>query len=942
MRRPPSKPRLLPLALAAMTLGLLAGCGSKKLAKPDNEPTLKTLAGRELPVEADRGVEVTPEKSIAAYRKFLEVAPKAPQRAEAMRRIGDLEMDIADDRLAAGQAGPNGAADYRAAIARYQEYLKTYPNDPGNDRVLYQLARAQEQNGELEVSLKTLDRLVAAHPNTTFRAEAEFRRGELLFSTREYAKAEQAYATVLGGGDANPFRERALYMQGWSQFKQSRLEESLRSFFGVLDLKVAGRAGEGGLDSLEGLSRADRELVEDTFRVTSLALNNLQGAESIPPFITSDERRSYEYLVYEQLGELYLKQERVKDAADTWSAFARRQPLHAQAPQLQARVIEIYQRNGFATLALDAKKDYVSRYGIDSEFRRANPAGWEKAQPLVKTHLTELARHYHASAQKSKASSDYQEAVRWYRAYIASFPDDPETAQNNFLLAELLYEDKRLAEAAVEYEKVAYQYPNHAKAADAGYAALLSYAGQEKTAAPAELPALQKQAVESSLRFAKAFPSDPRTGAVLTNTAEKLFAIKDERAGEVAQQVLALQPPARPEQRRVAWTVIAHGAFDKGDFLKAEQAYGEVLALVPEKDPARNELTERLAASVYKQGEQARAAGDGKAAVEAFSRVAVVAPTSSIRANAQYDAAAAQIALKDWDGAARTLEDFRQRYPNHPLAGEVGGKLAVAYLEKQQWDKAAGEFERLAGTSKDPQVARDALWQSAELYEKGNAKPLAARSWERYVKQYPQPLEPAVEARAKLLALAKAEGNKARELALTKEIYEADRSGGAARTPRTKMHGGLAALALTEPTFEAYRKVALVEPLARQLKLKKAKMEEVLKAYGVAADYGVAEVTTAATFRTANLYQDFGQALMNSQRPKKLSKAELEQYNVMLEEQAFPFEEKAIELHEVNARRTTAGVYDEWVKGSFAALAKLRPARFGKVERSEGVVDAIR
>lgn len=942
MRRP-SKLKLLPLALAALTVGLLAGCGSKKLAKPDDEPTLKTLAGREVQVEADNGIEVTPEKSIAAYRKFLEVAPKAAQRAEAMRRIGDLEMDIADDRLAAGQTGPNGAADYRAAIERYQDYLKTYPDDPNNDRVLYQLARAQEQNGELEVSLKTLDRLAAAYPKTIYRDEAQFRRGELLFSTREYAKAEQAYGTVLAGDTGNPFRERALYMQGWAQFKQARLEEALRSFFGVLDAKVAGRAGEGGLDSLGGLSRADRELVEDTFRVTSLALNNLQGAESIPPYITDEKRRSYEYLVYEQLGELYLKQERVKDAADTWSAFARRQPLHAQAPQLQARVIEIYQRNGFATLALDAKKDYVSRYGIDSEFRRANPAGWEKAQPLVKTHLTELARHFHASAQKSKASSDYQEAVRWYRAYIASFPDDPQTAQNNFLLAELLYEDKRLPEAAVEYEKVAYQYPNHAKAADAGYAALLSYAGQEKQAAPAELPALQRQAVESSLRFAQAFASDPRAGSVLTNAAEKLFALKDgERASQVAQQVLALQPPALPEQRRVAWTVIAHTAFDKGDFLKSEQAYGEVIALVPEKDAARGEFVERLAASVYKQGEQARAAGDGKAAVEHFTRVATVAPGSSVRANAQYDAAAALIALKDWDGAARTLEDFRQRYPKHPLQGEVGGKLAVAYLERQQWAQAAGEFDRLATTSTDPKIARDALWQSAELYEKGNARPLAGKAYERYLKQYPLPLEPAMEARSRLLTLAKAEGNKARELALTKEIVEADRNGGAARTPRTKALGGLAALALTEPTLEAYRKVPLVEPLAKQLKLKKAKMEEVLKAYAVAADYGVAEVTTAATYRTADLYQDFGQALIGSQRPKKLSKAELEQYNVMLEEQAFPFEEKAIELHETNARRTSAGIYDEWVKSSFTALAKLRPVRYGKAERSEGVVDAIR
>ena len=53
----------------------------------------------------------------------------------------------------------------------------------------------------------------------------------------------------------------------------------------------------------------------------------------------------------------------------------------------------------------------------------------------------------------------------------------------------------------------------------------------------------------------------------------------------------------------------------------------------------------------------------------------------------------------------------------------------------------------------------------------------------------------------------------------------------------------------------------------------------------------------------------------------------------MLEEQAFPFEEKAIELFEANARRAADGVYDEWVRRSFDALATLKPARYAKAER---------
>ncbi len=933
----PAKP-LSALALACLSALLLGGCAGSRLSKDPEPPTLKTLAGRHVDVRPDQSVEANEQKAIEAYRQFLAVAPRASQRGEAMRRLGDLEMDVADNKL--GSADSSGNPDYKAAIARYQDYLKAYPDDAGNDRVHYQLARAHEQGGDLESALKTLDLLVARYPKTAFLEEAQFRRGELLFTMRQYPQAETAYATVMRGDAQGNYHDRALYMHGWSLFKQARIEEALGSFFGVLDLKVADRAGGADIETLEGLSRGDRELVEDTFRVTSLSLANLQGADSIPAYMTNDRRRAYAFRVYQQLGELYLKQERVKDAADAFGAFSKREPLHAQAPQLQARVIDIYQNNGFANLALDAKKDYVSRYGVQGEFRRANPEGWASAQPLVKTHMAELARHYHASAQKSKAGADYQEAVKWYRAYLTAFPNDADAAQSNFLLAELLFEDNRPADAAVEYEKTAYRYPAHARSADAGYSALLSYAAQEKRAQGDAAVALQRTGVESSLRFANAFPTDTRAATVFTNAAEKLFALRDPRAADVARQVLALKPPAAAAQRRVAWTVVAHSAFDKSEFDQSERAYAEVLALTPEKDAGRGELSERLAASVYKQGEQARTDGKLDAAVGHFNRVASVAPQSSVRATAQFDAAAALIGLQDWDGAARALEDFRQRYPQHPLQAEVGPKLAVVYLEKGQWSQAAAEFERQSAASTDQKVARGALWQAAELHEKGGNRAAAARAYDRYLKQYPDPLETNIEARYRLAQIAKKEGNAARELALMREIFQADQKGGAARTDRTRYLGGMAALAQAEPALEAYRKVALVEPLARNLTLKKARMDDVLKAYNVAAGSNIAEVATAATFHIAALYQDFGKALMASQRPKRLSKLELEQYNVMLEEQAYPFEEKATELHEVNAKRAADGLYDPWVKNSFEALKQLRPVRYGKAEKADAAVDA--
>ncbi len=925
---------------------LLAACASKPPVSTDNEPTLAALASRaaaKQPPVPEALATTTPEQASAAYKRFLDIAPRAPQRAEALRRIGDLAMESADNQSA--NAGTN--PDYRAAIVQYQAYLKAYPDDPNNDRVLYQLARAHELGGQLEAALATLDRLVARYPDTSFRDEAQFRRGELLFNTGQYAKSEQAYASLTTRETPTPYHDRALYMHGWALYKQGRLEEGLQSFFAVLDLKIAGR-GDEPFETLKGLSRADRELVEDTMRVTSVSLANLRGAESIPPYIVNDTRRSYEFRVHEQLGELYIKQDRAKDAADTFGAFARRQPLHAQAPVLQARVIGIYERSGLPTLAMGAKKEYVQRYGATSEFRRANNSAWEAtAQPLVKAHLAELARHYHAAAQKSKAAADVDEAARWYREIVASFPQDSEAPRFQFLLAELLYDDSRFASAAVEYDKAAYDYPLHAKSSDAAYTALLARTQLEKRATAAELPALQQSAIASAQRFGDTFKGDPRVGPVLTQAAEKMFALKDiEGAERVAQRVLALDPPAADEQRRVAWTVVAHAAFEAAAFDRAERAYVQALALTPAAAAGRGELVERQAAAIYKQGEQARAAGQPREAVALFARVAQSAPQSSVHAAALYDAAATLISLKDWDGAAQALESFRTAFPKHALVGEAGSKLAAIYLEQRRWAPAATEFERLAASQSDAVLARESLWQAAELFEKAGSRADAMRVYAAYAKRYPAPFERYLEARWRLVQDLKAETRTpavvAREGTQLREIRDADLRAGAARTDRTRTIGGLAALALTQPLFDDYRKVALVEPLAKQLKLKKAKMETLLQAYAQASGNASAEVVTSATFHTAALYQDFGKALLQSQRPKGLKGAALEQYDVMLEEQAFPFEEKATELHEANARRAAAGLYDEWVKKSFIALRELRPVRYGKNERSEGAIDAIR
>jgi TolA-binding protein len=926
-------------ALLLLLVGLTACSG--KPAKPE-AGTLGTLSAKKKSVERETPIEGSRSKALQAYRSYLDIAPKHALRPEAMRRLGDMEVEGAE--LHDDASGKKTRDDYRRAIATYEKLLRAHPNYPGNDRVLYQLARAHENVGELKQSLAVLDRLVSAYPRSPYQEEAQFRRGEMLFTLRDYEGAQRAYASIVRRGEISSYYERSLYMHGWSSFKIAQYEDGLQSFFLVLDRKLIGRDKGGSLEDIKGLTRADRELVEDTFRVMSISFTALDGPASIPPFFKDARRRDYEFRVYQQLGDLYFKQQRVKDAADTYNAFARRYPTHPQAPLVQVRVIEAYQQAGFASLALETKKEFVLRYGVVSDFRRANsPEAYTPVEAHVRKHMEELARHHHATAQKSKSTGDYREAERWYQLFLDSFPRDKQTTVLSYQYADLFFEQKNFASAATQYEHTAYNYPRHAKSADAGYAALQSYAKQAQGLKDENQKRVIWRSIASSLRFAERFPQDARVAGVLTNTAEQYTAQGEPKlAVATSRRVLAILPPVSRDLQRTNWTVVAHGEFDQKNYARAEEGYMQVLALTDVKAANRNALLERLAASVYKQGEAAKAAGKEREAVGHFQRVALLAPASAIRVNADYDAATGLIALKDWTAAATALENFRRAYPKHPLQQEMPGKLALVYLEGGQPAKAAVEFEQLAASGKDVRVGREALWQAAELYEKAGQEKSAVAVYERYIKQHPRPLESSIEARQRLINLARTGGQSARVMTLSRELVEAEKAGGRERTDRTRAFGAQATLVIAEPIAESYREVKLVEPLKKNLKLKKERMQKALDAYGVAAEYGVAEVATAAVYRTADLYTDFSQALLKSQRPKGLNAEETEQYNIMLEEQVFPFEEKAIEIHEINAKRTSQGIYDNWVKQSFAALAKLRPARYAKSEKSGGYVNAIR
>ncbi len=928
------------IAGAALLFATVAGADVRK------KDTIKSLEKETVEIRPGKDIRNSSGLARDNYREFLDLVADDPSlSAEAMRRLGDLELEASEAAQLAENIDSLEKTSYDNAVTLYQRLLEAYPGYRRNDTVLYQLARAYEIGGRTDDALEVLDELVVKYPATPLIDEVQFRRGEMLFLRKRYNDAEEAYQKVIEYGDESRFYQQSLYKLGWAQFKLAWHEDSLDSFFELLDRRIGDVELQDGDDRLAALSRAEQELVEDTFRVLSLSFSYMSGAGSIDEYFDERGQPAYAYVIYMNLGDLYLDKERYVDAAETYEAFVDQDPFHPKAPLLQVEVIEAYKRGGFPTLVLEGKKGFVERYGMDGEFWVRNPREQNNAVAAhLKANLTDLAQYYHAEAQKEGKRSDYQEAARWYRKYLAYFPGEADTANTNFLLAEILFESQDFAEAKTEYERTAYAYPMHAKSAEAGYAALLAYREHEKTLQGAEKTAWHQQYLDSGLRFADTYPEHPESGTVLTTVAEELFAQNQfDLAIAVGQAVIAKQPPVEPQLARTAWTVVAHSHFDLANYAEAETAYYSLRGLTPLDDAeASNEVKERIASSIYKQGEQARDAGDMEAAVAHFTRLGQAVPDSNIRATAEYDAAAALINMAAWGRAAGMLEQYRRNYPDSEFADDISQKLAVTYMETGRGAQAAAEYERIAvAPSSSDEVRREALWKAAELYETGGVVASEKRVLESIVQRYPDPLSESIEARYRLLQIAEAQGNGAEVTARLNDIIDVDARAGAQRSDRTRFLAAKASVRLAEPVRKRFEVVQLSQPLAESMKLKRALMEDVIEAYTDAAEYGVAEVTTESTFRLAQVYESFADDVMESERPQDLDADALEQYELLLEEQVFPIEEKAIDLYKANTDRAPDGIWDEWVERSFNRLAGLLPARYAKLERSEDVVTGL-
>ncbi|WP_417514142.1 tetratricopeptide repeat protein [Marinobacter sp.] len=947
--------------MPAVRPGTLASLGTASAAR---EADLAVVEGKldENPQDA-----VSLESVMRSYRDLLPLVDDPVKQVTIRHRLADLEFARAE-RIMTDTAQD----DLSGAIAAYTNLLAEYPEREGNDQIYYQLSRAWELRGMTGEQLVALDTLVTRYPDSDYWVEAQFRRADILFINGRYAEAEQAFDEVaLAGGEPGSSKEstdptflmNAYYMKGWSQFKQGNYQQALFSYVEVLDLIMP------DAQDAEAPDQRYQTLTEDLFRVVGLSLSYLDGAETLQALFRQTGSRPYEVLVYDRYSKLLIERERYSDAVDVFEAYIDEHPESRWAPRYFMRIIDTLDLAGFDKAIPDRKAEFIKRYGIYGDYwPQTDPETLVYIEDQLEILLPELAdRHYLLAGEARKeqltrqnrnrqpddtskpgpgVAEHYRQAASYYAEFAATFPDHPRTPERLFLLAETYIELQEWPDAIQAFERVAYDYPAAGKvserAAEAGYASVLAFREYSQTwlnETSADLFALQEIQQLNRLRFVNAFPQDSRAPGVYYIALQREFDQQNlEEVIPMAARLATWQPAADPALVTEALLMAGHSQFELARYSEAEQSYRDALAMMPVDDERRPGIQENMAASVFRQAEQLAEAGNIDAAVSEYLRVGAVAPASVLNANAQYDAASLLVSAAKWDEAIGVLTGFRSRFPEHELVDTVPAKLAFAYRETGQWEKAGDELNIMVAMATTPEERRENLQIAAELYDQAGNDDKAIDTWRQYANSHPEPAPVYMEAANRLAELYESRGDiERRNFWLSRQMEKVDQNPEAA-DDRMRYLAASASAIFAREALAYYDSIRLTLPLNESMVAKTNALEEAVQAYQTTAGYGLSSFSTEAGYQIAHIYSRLGADLMDSERPDGLSELELSQYELLLEEQAYPFEDSAIDIHEQNIRRAREGIFDEWVRRSYESLRGLLPGRYNKPEVTAGAV----
>lgn len=722
-----------------------------------------------------------------AYYKEVDAADGDLDRLEALESAGEPKLDLSNviallSRIVADNA--TVAPDKRYALLDVTYYMLAFcyaePNSAQRDR-----DRARQVFRDL----------VAARPDSDYADAAHLLLGNYFFEDNQFASSIPEFEAVLSQGPERRNYLAALYQLAWARYKLNDYDQSMASFVDLLDRSEKLRRDTG----------RPSEFAPDAVSYLALSIADQSDAHGVTPmeeakafFARVGADKAYRWDVLKSLAEALVRYSRQSDAVAVYEALQTDPAFRfrPENPDFQDTVVKLLTTGAMADLVAGgaARLAMTENYGEASAWwnaNRANPEALSQARKYTEAYLLEVAIELKARAQDlADAGKDpraaYGVAADRYQEYLKRFPISDGYFENQFQLADALYQAERYAEAATEFGLLARDEKFH-KYGDAA-AFMLFRARNELLAAkvgPIDKPAPDAEvdrrytsntgteiAVYQLLDEQKALveaaddlllrdipePTEAQAAEMAARGEPNLFQIVEDNRSKIlylpAQMLYYANryDEARPRLQKIikeypesdeaaySANLFLNTYISEGDNAEVRRWSREFAALrlgslqtSAERGAQFQSTYERAS---YQLGLDAAKRGDYVGAVDAYMSFVTEFPKSPNVPDALLSAAANNERAGRALDAAALYERFLREYPSHPEAKPFYFTLASNYESVFDLPKAISYYEEFVKRFPGDKDAPNAQYNAAFLKEGIGDHVGAAQGYDTYASKY--------------------------------------------------------------------------------------------------------------------------------------------------------------------------------------------------------------
>ncbi len=919
-------------------------------AAAQQEPNLSSI----LPTNSE-GLEKL-NQLIAEHERLLQKYPDGEfvptvllQLAQLYQRQATIlfqqQMEIYEKQLQAFDRGELTQEPVmpRMSLQKTIDYLyrlvTCYPNTPSIDKALYMLAMSHLQEGNVNRAQYYFEKIINEFPHSSINLESHFRIGEFYFDKRDYRKAITHYRFLLNHWD-NPYFDMALYKLGWSYYNLSEYADAITAFIYLLeDINLIERT------ETQILSKSKADLTQEAIQYIASCYTEYGGATAAKNFLAERTNKPYTLPIFLAMGEIYQRRNYYPEAIEAYEALLSLFPYYEKAPDIYARMVEMYEKDGRIEDANKTRERIVEQFGPGGPWVSKYPHGetYQTALQMARECLRYLGIFYQAEAQKTNRVRDYQLAAMKYKEYLNKFPFAADTPEIHYYLAECYYAQGALADAAKAYYDIFVKYDTTRYHHDAAYNRVLCYHQLLGTDEPMDTvriyiegflgtgEALRVRVTHESeidlLRacndFVVAFPTSPWYAQIMMKYAEVLHDLTQYDAAIRVYKKIVDLGSNNPYYLAAAMS-IGQCYFSAGYFVQADSWFATLAKNFPDSLRHYNKAVKMSALAKFKIAEDLTSKGKNEEAATTLYQIAKETVDPQLRDRALFEAAIQYQKLNKNAEAALALEELARISPPSELADEALYKAAALRENNEEWSLAAANYLRLFEQFPSSPYALRALKNAALCYENLNDWYAAQNIYIRFIHQYPDSLNEVLECLCKSGEMAYKTNRLEEALSFYQRTVDTFKEHAATAPLLDSYYAAQAQFMIGEIRFADYLKINLNPPFDVHLRRKVAKFNEVFQTYKETLEYQIADWSTAASCRIGMCFEEFVRAFLESPLPAGLAAEDVPIYRAKLAEAAKPYKERAMETYKKTIDQAEANkIENNWIAESRKRLRAL-------------------